>query len=104
MRAERAAALFDDDVLRRAVMAMGSAVDVSPAASLIAAVMAATLVAVLVMDFRRLTRCVALSEEPSVTECELVRAWACLETRPEGELIESEGRWSVNGREDACVS
>lgn len=99
--AARAAVLLDM-VLRRAALTMGRAADRS--LSRRAAAMAATLVLGLVTDLRRVTRWFAL-RAPVSSEWELVRAWGCLEGRPdEGEALDIGERCCVNGLEDCCIS
>lgn len=92
-----------DIVFRRDPRAMGRGIALSPA-SLSAAATAATLVTVLFMLLRRVTRWLALSELDS-TEWELVREWDCRVAfrPPDIELVDTEGRW-VSGREVCCIS
>lgn len=98
--AARAAALFDV-VLRRELTAIG--VTLSPPTSLIAAAMAAAFAAVFVMDFRRVTRWLAL-RAPLRMEWELVREWDCRVVSPEEEADESDGRCWFNGLVVCCIS
>jgi len=93
-----------DVVLRRAALAMGMAAVCSPPAT--AAVRAAKLGPLLVVtDLRRVTRWLAL-RAPVRSECERerVRAWAWRPGKPEGEELDSEGRWCVNGLAEGCIS
>ncbi|MBE3045051.1 hypothetical protein IMZ48_21345 [Candidatus Bathyarchaeota archaeon] len=75
------------------------------AASMMAAVMAATLWVPLFIDFRRVTRLFEWrGPGPRRTDCELVREWGCRLARPEIGIVEdSEGR-CVKGRDGFCIS
>ena len=95
--------LFLEAVFRRELTAIGNGIGLSPA-SWRAAATAATLVPVLVMLFRRVTRWEPLREAP-MTEWEPVRECDCrlTESPPDMELEDMDGR-CVSGRDVCCIS
>lgn len=82
-----------DTVCRRPKPALGRDEGTS-SASLMAAVMAATLGAPLFIDFRRVTRLFECrGPGPRTIDCELVREWDCRFARPDVGIVEDrEGR------------
>jgi len=98
-KADRLATLLED-TCRRPPPTIGMGAVPS---SFRAAATAATLAALLVMDFLRVTRLLPLmGPGPTRSECELVREWDCLDESPD-DVADSDGR-CVNGREDCCIS
>lgn len=73
--------------------------------SRIAAARAATLAPGVVIDFRRLIRCVGLrAPARRECECELVRAWDWRPVRAEDAELDMGERWCVNGLVEGCIS
>lgn len=97
--AARAAALLDEVLRREPGPPMGNGATPSTEMSRKAAATAATLAAVLVMDFRRVTLWLALFRALPSMEWEEVRECVCRDMRPEAdaEAVEREERCWVNG-------
>lgn len=83
------------------------AIGIAPPCSLsrIAAARAATLAPGVVIDFRRVIRCVGLrAPARRECECELVRAWDWRPGRAEDAELDMGERWCVNGLVEGCIS
>lgn len=84
-------------------------IGIAPPCSLsrIAAARAATLAPGVVIDFRRVIRCVGLrapAKRECECECELVRAWDWRPARAEDAELDMGERWCVNGLVEGCIS